>query len=94
VDLNAAIERLVDERVQQLALAACHCTCSRLGDTPPRTAYSIAEAAASLGLTYEQTRALCHSGEIRAVYVGRYIRVPADALREALANAKPVERAS
>lgn len=61
---------------------------------PPRTAYSIAEAAESLGLTYEQTRALCHSGEIRAVYVGRYIRVPADALRDAIANAKPVGQAS
>lgn len=49
-------------------------------EPPPRTFYTLAEAADSLRITYEQARALVHSGQLQARYVGRYIRIPAGEL--------------
>lgn len=51
---------------------------------PPRTAYSLDETAATLGVTYEQARAMVHRGEIRSIRSGRYIRIPVGALADYL----------
>lgn len=57
---------------------------------PHRTAWSLAEVAEQLGLTYEQVRRLCHSGELHSIRAGRYIRVPVAALDEFLRGRTPV----
>lgn len=54
------------------------------GSAPPRTAYTLDEVARSLGVTYEQARAMAHRGDIRSVASGRYIRIPVGALAEYL----------
>ncbi len=51
---------------------------------PPRTAYTLDEVAKSLGVTYEQARAMAHRGDIRSIPSGRYIRIPVGALAEYL----------
>lgn len=51
---------------------------------PPRTAYSLAEVAASLGISYEQARALAKSGQLRSIPAGRYVRIPVPALADFL----------
>ena len=68
VDLNAAVERLIDERVRK-AMASHRCACSPAG-SPPRTAYTVREVATSLGISTRQTYRLLGSGELRSKVIG------------------------
>ncbi|MHA6626923.1 helix-turn-helix domain-containing protein [Pseudonocardia sichuanensis] len=78
--LDAAIARLVDERVER-ALAEHQCACSaRPTATPQRTAYTVREVGQLLDLTPEQVRHLCLNGDLESFRAGRYIRIPVAAL--------------
>lgn len=64
---------------------------TRRTDVLPRTAYTVHEAAASLGLSYRQCLGLCRTGQLGSFRAGRYVRVPAAALDE---FARPGARSS
>lgn len=55
---------------------------------PPRTAYRIREAAASLGISDRQVRRLIESGQLAAKRLGGRVVIPAAAL-DALLDAAP-----
>lgn len=59
----------------------------RRREAPPRTAYTVSEAAESLGISPRQVYRLADTGQLRTTTIGRRRLVPADALREFIAGA-------
>ena len=57
-------------------------------ETGPRKAYTVADAAAALGVSEWLIRDLCRTGQLRCVRLRRRIIIPADALDELLAAAE------
>ena len=53
-------------------------------ETRPWKAYTVAEAAAALGVSEWLVREMCRTGQLRCVRLGRRIVIPADALDELL----------
>lgn len=47
----------------------------------PRTAYTVAEVATSIGVSVRHMRRLCDRGEIRVLRAGGRVLIPADAFR-------------
>ena len=53
----------------------------------PRRTYTVAEVAASLGVSNRHVERACQEGELRCLRLGRRILIPADALDALLAEA-------
>lgn len=62
-------------------------TSTRAQSAPPRTAYTVAEVAQSLGLPTWQIYDLVARAQLAHFRVGKHIRIPVRALDDFIANA-------